>query len=85
MFTASAFDKYERWEAAVEEFAKLCAEYTKLHRDIYCFEQPEVNTDPEAHRVNEWSHDTTKLDAEIVKVKGLIASALSEYYPYIRQ
>lgn len=81
MSTAYAFEMYEEWREACEEFEKLCKEYSKLHRDIYTFEQPEVNTDPEAHRVYEWSNDATKLEAEIAKVKRLIASAMREYYP----
>lgn len=79
MFTAYAFDKYERWEETCEEFEKLCTDYSEFHKDLYGFRPRDINMNPEAYRVNEWSHDTTKLDAEIVKVKGLIANMKAEF------
>lgn len=82
MFTAYAFDKYERWESMVEEFNARCTYYSEFHKDFIGCRPRDINMNPENFRVEPWSHDTTKLEAQLAKVNERIAQLEAEFRNY---
>ena len=75
-------DGIELWESAVEEFNKRCSYYSDFHKDFIGCRPRDINMNAENFRVNEWSHDTTKLEAQLAKVNERIAQLEAEFKAY---